>query len=336
MALRHLPLSLAIAVAVLLAPYGAQLIGGDSMVGTLVTMMIFAIVVVSYRLLAMTGEFSLAHVVIMGVGAYASALAAKQLGIPLWLSIPLGGLVAALVALILAFPLFRMKGFYFLIGSFAAGEAIRLSWIRFRDPFGGTRGISLIPGFDLTLPGLGRLDFFDPINAYFMITAVTAVALFLMYRIERSRIGLTLNAIHWKDLLAESVGVNLWRYRTLALVLASFFAGIAGALFAHNLSTINPRIFSIHAMLLVLVWVIVGGTRTFWGPIIGLIALTVVDQVLRLYIDLPPEWRPAIFGIILILAVMFLPQGLESLPGKIRGWLGSRRPPPGMDVRTAE
>ncbi|MEQ8370408.1 MAG: branched-chain amino acid ABC transporter permease, partial [Alphaproteobacteria bacterium] len=72
MALRHLPLSLAIAVAVLLAPYGAQLIGGDSMVGTLVTMMIFAIVVVSYRLLAMTGEFSLAHVVIMGVGAYAS------------------------------------------------------------------------------------------------------------------------------------------------------------------------------------------------------------------------------------------------------------------------
>ena len=105
----------------------------------LVFLTINILLVSSYRLLTLTGEWSLGHVVIMGVGAYASALFTKEMGIFVPVSIMLGGITAALLAVALSFPLFRMKGFYFLIGSFAAGEIIRLLWKRFRDPFGGPK-----------------------------------------------------------------------------------------------------------------------------------------------------------------------------------------------------
>ena len=100
----------------------------------------------------------------------------------------------------------------------------------------------------------------------------------IFYRLEHSRFGLTLHAIHWKDVLAESVGVHIWWYKTFALVVASAFAGLAGSLLGHYLGTVNPVQFNLHIMLFVLVWVIVGGTRTIAGPIVGVVVLTVVDQ----------------------------------------------------------
>ena len=111
----------------------------------LIFMLINVILAISYRFLTLAGEYSLGHVVMMGVGAYGSALATKEAGISFWLAAPLAMAFTGLLALLLAFPLFRMKGFYFLIGSFAAGEAIRLTWNRFRDPFGGPGGIVYIP-----------------------------------------------------------------------------------------------------------------------------------------------------------------------------------------------
>ena len=119
----------------------------------------------------------------------------------------------------------------------------------------------------------------------------------------------------WRDALAESVGVNTRRYRTLAFVVASFFVGIAGALFAHYLGTINPHQFGVGILVFVLVWVIVGGTKTFAGPIIGVTVLSVLNELFRG----TDELRPAIYGCILIASIMFLPDGLESVPGKIRG-----------------
>ena len=110
-------------------------------------------------------------------------------------------------------------------------------------------------------------------------------------------------------MLAESVGVNTWRYRTLAHVVASFFAAVAGALLAHYVGAVTPTRFGLHIMLYVLVWVIVGGTRTFYGPILGVVALSVIDEFIREF----DEYRPLVYGVILILTVRFLPHGLESL-----------------------
>jgi branched-chain amino acid transport system permease protein len=282
-----------------------------------VLLVINVLLVSSYRLLTLTGEWSLGHVVIMGVGAYASALLAKRLGVPVPLSMLLGAGMAAATAAILSFPLFRMKGFYFLIGSFAAGEIIRLIWKRFTDPFGGPKGLKRIDPFPDIDTGVLSIDFYEPVNYYFLALIVVSASLFVLYRIERSRIGLTFHAIHWQDRLAESVGVDTFRYRTLAFVIASFFAGIAGGLYAHYIGAVNPTRFSVDQMVYVLVWAVVGGTATFYGPILGVVVLTVINEVVLRALGLDTA-RPMIYGAILILSVLYLPNGLESLGPRLR------------------
>jgi branched-chain amino acid transport system permease protein len=292
----------------------------------LVLLAINVLLVSSYRLLTLTGEWSLAHVVIMGIGAYASALISKQLGLPVPVSMLLGASTAALLAFLLSFPLQRMKGFYFLIGSFAAGEIIRLiwKWSEMTWLFGGPKGIKLIPPFpDIELLSLS-VDFYDPVNYYYLCLIVVTLSLFILYRIERSRIGLTFHAIHWQDKLAQSVGVNTFRYRMLAFVISAFFAGLAGALYAHYVGTVNPNRFSVEDMVYVLIWAIVGGTATFYGPILGVIALTVLNEVVLRALDID-QMRPMLYGAILIVSILFLPKGLESVVPKIKGWLAGRR-----------
>ena len=289
----------------------------------LVFLAINVIVVVSYRLLTLTGEWSLAHVVLMGVGGYASALYVRWFGIPVPLSMLIGAATAGFVAFLLSFPLFRMKGFYFLIGSFAAGEVIRLIWKRFSDPFGGATGLKRIPPFPDIDVGFLTIEFFRPIPYYYLVLAVAAVSILIMYLIERSRIGLTFHAIHWQDKLAQSVGIDTFRYRTLAFVVASFFAGLAGALYAHYLSTVNPNQFDVSQMVYVLIWTIVGGTARIYGPILGVIVLTILDEVVLRAIGID-QVRPLLYGVILIAAILFMPKGLESLVIRFGGWWRGR------------
>ncbi len=149
--------------------------------------------------------------------------------------------------------------------------------------------------------------------------------LVILYRVERSRLGLTFHAIHWQDKLAESVGVNTFRYRTLAFVVSSFFAGLSGALYAHYIGAVAPNRFDVEEMAYVLIWAIVGGTATFYGPIIGVVVLTILNEVVlrALGVDV---MRPMFYGVILILFILFLPNGLEDLVPKVRGWIGGRKP----------
>ena len=286
----------------------------------LVFLTINVLLVASYRLLTLTGEWSLGHVVMMGVGAYASALYTKELGIFVPLSMLLGAVTAALIALILSFPLLRMKGFYFLIGSFAAGEIIRLLWKRFRNPFGGPKGIKKIdpmPDFDMRFYSF---DFFEPVSYYYFALVVVGVSLWIMWRIERSPVGLTFHAVHWQDKLAEAAGVNVRAYRTRAFVIASGFAGLSGTLLAHYIGTINPNSFDVEMMVFVLTWAIVGGTATFYGPIIGCIVLTILNEIVLREMGFE-QMRPLIYGLLLICSVLFLPKGLESV---VQGFLARR------------
>lgn len=282
----------------------------------LVFLVINVLLVTSYRLMTLTGEWSLGHVVIMGVGAYASALYTKELGISVPVSMILGAITAALLAVLLSFPLFRMKGFYFLIGSFAAGEIIRLIWKRFREPFGGVRGISGIDPMPDFSVGFYSFDFFEPVSYYYFAGAIVILCLWVLWRIEKSPVGLTFHAVHWQDKLAQASGVNLRAYRTLAFAIASGFAGLAGALQAHYVGTVNPNSFDIEVMVFVLTWAIVGGTATFYGPILGCIVLTVLNEIVLREMGLE-QARPLIYGAIMILSILFLPNGLESLVQKV-------------------
>lgn len=300
---------LVLLAAVLAVPHFLQFHHQD----LLIFLVINVLVVTSYRLVTLTGEWSLIHAVMMGVGGYTAALLFKHFELGMWFTLPLAGLLAASIAALLCFPLFRMTQFYFLIGSFAAGEAIRLCWIEFVILFGGTGGLSGVEP-----PFVFEIDFLEPIPYYYLTLAIVSLCLLILYRIEKSRIGLTLHSVHWKAPLAESVGVDTWRYRALAFVVGSFFVGVAGGLKVHYLGTINPGQFGIGFMVFILIWVIVGGYNRFFGPILGVVALTLFDESIRQF----EEIRPAIYGAVLILSILFLPKGLESIPARIRGWAG--------------
>lgn len=308
--LQKLVAALVLLVALLVLPHLLEFHHQD----LLIFLTINVLVVTSYRLVTLTGEWSLIHAVMMGVGGYTATLLFLNFELGMWFTLPLAGVVSALIAAVLCFPLFRMTQFYFLIGSFAAGEAIRLCWIEFVGPFGGTGGLSGVEP-----PLIGELDFLEPVPYYYLTLVVVGLCLLVLYRIENSRIGLTLHSVHWKAPLAESVGVNTWRYRALAFIIGSFFVGIAGGLKVHYLGTITPNQFSIGFMVFILIWVIVGGYNRFYGPILGVVVLTLFDESIRSF----EEIRPAIYGAVLILSILFLPLGLESIPVRIRRWMGN-------------
>ncbi len=162
------------------------------------------------------------------------------------------------------------------------------------------------------------LDFSAAVPYYFLTLAVTVVCLGIMYRLDRSRIGQTLKAIESEDNLAKSVGINITRYKMLAFGLGSGFAGVAGVMLAHRLWAIEPHQFGFVTTLYLLVWVVFGGTHTFSGPIIGVVVLTIISELLRPL----AEWVPMIYGAIIILTLIFLPEGLESLPRRLGSWRG--------------
>ncbi|MCB2094100.1 MAG: branched-chain amino acid ABC transporter permease [Rhodobacteraceae bacterium] len=312
-----------IAVALVVLPHGLSF----SQQEILVYLVINILLVVSYRLMTLTGEWSLGHVVIMGVGAYTSALLTKRLGFYVPVSMIMGALMAAFVAFLLSFPLFRMKGFYFLIGSFASAEIIRLLWKRFREPFGGPKGLKRIDGLPNIDIGPIHIDFFEPTAYYYFALIVVLVCLWVLWRIEKSLVGLTFHAVHWQDKLAQASGVDVRRYRTLAFVLASGFAGLSGALLAHYIGTINPNSFDVEVMVFVLTWAIVGGTSTFYGPILGCIVLTILNEIVLRELGFE-QMRPLIYGAIMIVSILFMPDGLESLVKRALARWKSAPPPP--------
>lgn len=290
---------------------------GDYKLSILLVILIYIVVAVSFRLITTTGEFSFAHVVIMGIGGYTSALLGRHFGLPFWITLPIGGLAGIGFAAITAYPLFKMKGFYFFIGSFAIGEAMRLCWIKWSGLFGGARGILKIPS-----PSIGDFTFNTTFSYYWLTLGVVATSLAVMYLIDRSRVGETLKAIKSQDSLAKSLGIDILRYKTIAYMIGSFFASISGVLLAHYMGIVAPNQFSVSTMLYVLIWVVVGGMTTFWGPIVGTIALRMVEEVLRFTLA---EWTPVFYGLILIGVVLGLPDGLESIPRRIGEWWKARR-----------
>jgi branched-chain amino acid transport system permease protein len=266
---------------------------------------IYIILAQSYRLIVTVHDWQLYHIVLYGVGAYTSGMLAKNIGIPVFMAIPLGGAMASLVGMAITTPLLRTRGWGFYIATYGLAELIRLSWLKFRNPFGGSTGIIDIPW----PPVIAGIDFSDGIPYYFFSLGIMLVVLHLLYRIEKSHIGDAFKAISMDPDLAASTGINIPRHRLLACAIGGFFAGIAGGLLVHRLGAVDPKLFNIVTMLYLLIWVVVGGTNTFWGPIIGVSVMHTLFELSRPLIEV----RPLFFGLSMVLVLIFMPGGIEGL-----------------------
>jgi branched-chain amino acid transport system permease protein len=285
---------------------------------------IWIILAQSYRLIVTVHDWQLYHVVLYGVGAYTSGMLAKNFGFPVFLAIPMGGIMACLLGMMITLILLRTTGWSFYIATFGLAELIRLTWLKFRYPFGGSTGIINIP----YPPVIGGIDFSDSIPYYFFSLGIMLIILFLLYRIEKSRIGDAFKAIYMDPDLAASNGINIPRHRLLACAIGSFFAGVAGGLLVHRLGAVDPKLFDIHTMLYLLIWVVVGGTNTFWGPIIGVSVMYTAFELSRPLIQI----RPAFFGLAIIVVLLFIPGGIESLISKAFAQLKKLRGLPATEV----
>jgi branched-chain amino acid transport system permease protein len=270
---------------------------------------IWIILAQSYRLIVTIHDWQLYHVVLYGVGAYTSGMLAKNLGIPVFVAIPIGGMMASLLGVAITLILLRSTGWGFYIATYGLAELIRLTWLKFRYPFGGSTGIINIP----YAPVVGGIDFDAAIPYYFFSLCIMLAIIYMLYRIEKSRIGDAFKAISMDPALAESTGINIPRHRLLACAIGSFFAGIAGGLLVHRLGAVDPKLFDIHTMLYLLIWVVVGGTNTFWGPVIGVSVMYTLFELSRPLIQL----RPMFFGLSIIFVLIFMPGGIESLVSKV-------------------
>lgn len=217
--------------------------------------------------------------------------------------------MACLVGVAITMLLMRTKGWGFYIATYGVAEFIRLSWLKFRNPFGGSTGIIDIP----YAPVVAGINFNARIPYYFFSLVVMLAILYMLYRIDKSRIGDSFKAISMDPSLAESNGINIPRHRLLACAIGSFCAGIAGGLFVHRLGAVDPRMFGMVTTLYLLIWVVVGGTKTFWGPIIGVTVMQILFETSRPLIQI----RPMFFGLSVIFVLLFMPGGLESLISKV-------------------
>jgi branched-chain amino acid transport system permease protein len=274
------------------------------------------------RLVMSTGQLNMAHVSFMGIGAYASALLVGRAGWSFWVTLWMAPLVAALVAVPAGRIALRVSGPYYFLITFAFLEVLRLVFNNFFvDYLGGPSGLVEIPRpHPLPLSG-GAVVFTGKLPQYWLMLALFLMSAAVIVRLEYSRFGLVASAIRQGDLLAETLGVRVARYKLGAFVLGAFFAGVAGVFFAHSHQVLHSSDFGLEPMVLLVAFTVIGGAHSVWGPVVGTLVLAVASEFLR---ELH-QYEMLVYGAGLMAVMLFFPEGLISLPARLARLRGHRR-----------
>jgi len=286
----------------------------------IINMCIFIILVSGFRLLLSAGVFSLAPQAFFSIGAYTSAILVTRYDFNWWLSLLLAGLVATAVAAVIGRILLRLRGIFFAISTLAFAFVLLLFlrssnifiW-KTSELFGGHNGIFNIPPPD----PIGSYQF-GSISSYFYLgLALVIVTILVMYRIENSRYGFTLRCIELNTALAASTGVNVMVYRLTAFCVGCFFSGLAGAFFASFNHSIQPAAFEFSQLVLILLYAVIGGTGSVWGPIYGVVIMRAIPVGLNYIPNYDPRIGPIILGVILVVVMLRFPKGLGYVLDRI-------------------
>jgi branched-chain amino acid transport system permease protein len=276
---------------------------------------IFVLVLINMMLAAslrpslLCGQLNIGHSAFMAIGAYTSALLAKNLGFPFLLSMLLGGTLAALVGMMMGYPSLRLRGVYFAMVTVSFVEVIRLIaqlWVSL------TRGMSGLSG--IPKPSLLGVELVTKTSQYYLALGLLILMVLILYRLEYSRLGLIWKSIGMADHLSQSLGVNVAGYKLLAFTIGCFFAGITGAFYASFFRFLFPPEFSFLVATNILIYNFVGGRGHFVGPLVGAAFLTLLVEPFR-----GNPYETIFFSIAMLLTILFLPGGLITLPAKLRG-----------------
>ncbi|MBW1980915.1 MAG: branched-chain amino acid ABC transporter permease [Deltaproteobacteria bacterium] len=272
-----------------------------------------------------TGQISLGHGAFMGVGAYTSGILFMKAGWPLWLSLPAAGLVTAAVGMIFGVPSLRLRGLYLAIATMAAQFIIEYTMRNWTSLTGGSAGLNIDPP---VIAGLAL----DTDKRYFYLVFVLVVASTLFLKnLLRTKTGRAFVAVRDRYLSAEIMGVNLFKYRLLSFGISSFYVGVAGGLFAHYNMIISDEHFTMWLSIQYLAMVIIGGLGHVLGGIFGTIFMVLLPELLRIpsqaLSNVYPNifaifgtLRELVFGVVIILFLIFEPDGLAARWHTVRAY----------------
>lgn len=261
-------------------------------------------------ILGYTGQASLGHAAFFGIGAYASALLMIKAGFSFWLALPLASLIAAGFGFLIGLPALRTRGGYFAIATLGFNLIVTIIIDHWEELTQGGAGISGIPKPDpIPLPLAGQVAFTTMTSQYYLVLFFAILTIFLIHRLVNSIVGKTYVAIRGGEELAESLGINSSWNKLVSFTVSSFFAGLAGALYASYHGFISPDTSNFHIGFDLLIYLLVGGVATLPGPIIGAFIMTIIPESLQFLL----EYRMIFYGSFLIVIVIFLPRGLVGL-----------------------
>lgn len=282
-----------------------------------------------------TGQLTLGAAGFMSVGAYVGALLTLKAELPIPIAIFIGGIVAALVAIVIGLPTTRLKGLYLAIATLGFGEVVRVIFLNLEVTHGAL-GLSGIPAiaqeltnyvYEFDMDGLLDIDVLTWGNLLTIIILLVILVVIILFclRIHNSRVGRAFQAIKADDHAAELMGINVVYYKMLAFVIGAFIAGIGGGLYAHITNFINPTDFSYHKVVQILLFPVFGGSNVVWGSVLGSFILTLLPEVLRFLAD----YRDIIYGALLVILMAVRPDGIltEELMDKIYRKLGVKKKP---------
>ncbi|MBD5539333.1 MAG: branched-chain amino acid ABC transporter permease [Desulfovibrio sp.] len=295
---------LALLVCCLLA---MPLVGSFYQTNIMISAMLYIMLALGLNIVVgLAGQLVLGYVAFYAVGAYAYGLLNQFFGWGFWTCLPIGGLLAALFGLGLGFPVLRLRGDYLAIVTLGFGEIVRLGMLNWTSLTGGPRGISDIPrpGFFGMEMGINE----STIYIYYLVLAAVAVTVAVISRLKNSRVGLALQALREDEIACEAMGIDITRVKLSAFALGSCWAGFAGVIFAAKTTFINPSSFTFMESAMILSMVVLGGMGSISGVIIAAIILILAPEYLRAF----SEYRMLIFGAIMVIMMIFRPQGLIS------------------------
>jgi len=276
-----------------------------------------------------TGQISIGHGGFMSVGAYTAANLIVRLGLPFWLAIPAGGLMAALIGIVVGIPSLRIKGIYLAIATLAA--QLIIEWTINHVPWisGGTQAT-----IQLARPSVFGIQLVHERQIYLWLMGFVVIAIVATLNLVRSRIGRAFIAIRDQDIAAEIIGINIFKYKLYAFAISSFYAGVAGALESYYLGIANYEQFQIDVSIDYLAMVIIGGLGSVLGSVLGAIFVTLLPIATRWFLEgfggaffsysdllsIVPNLRLIIFGGLIIFFLVVEPDGLNRLWRNIRNY----------------
>ncbi len=241
-----------------------------------------------HLIIGITGQFSIGHAGFLAVGAYASAIITMKLELPFALGLLAGGVAAAIAGLIIGIPTLRLKGDYLAIATLGFGEIVRIVFLNI-EYVGGASGMTV-----------------TQLTTWPWLFGSILLTLLVIRNFTNSTHGRACISVRENEIAADAMGINTTYYKVIAFVIGSFFAGVAGALYAHNFFIIQPTNFGFLKSFDILIFVVLGGLGSMSGAVLAAILLTIVSTFLQSY----PELRMIIYSLVLIIMMLYRPQGI--------------------------